>query len=129
MGMLMQLVNTSVDISKVLSKSHILTIASSRLMHIIAISCCIYARELDSSIIQRVVDSLYEQLVDILENKPTDVLLYMNQNSLNRLKSNYDKNLGNFLVFLRTLASSSTVQKILASKKWVDVLLIIITDK
>lgn len=92
----------------VLTKPQLLNISATRLIHIITIATCLHAKRVDLATVEEVVDKLFLQLVNITENGSSDRML------------------GDYLVFLRTLISEFTMQKLLATSKWIIALLSII---
>lgn len=102
-------------------KTYILAVASLRLMHIVAIFSCVHSRAVDTVTVERVVDKLYEQLLTIIENTSC--------NQSTDSFTSVDRMLGDYLVFLRCIASGSVVQKLLASNRWIIALLSIIKVK
>ncbi|KAL3866609.1 hypothetical protein ACJMK2_043893 [Sinanodonta woodiana] len=95
-----------------LSKQHlrtVLSVSSHRLIQIITVSIGMYAEHLGFGVIQAMLDLLWEQL-----QKYIDVTNFgsVSQNTV-----------ADFLVFLRRVGSSATVQSHLANKKWTSVLL------
>lgn len=92
----------------ILTKPQLLNVSATRLIHIITIATCLHAKRVDLATVEEVMDKLYLQLVNITENGSSDRML------------------GDYLVFLRTLISESTMQKLLATSKWVIALLSII---
>lgn len=128
MNTLMLLYNYSIVPNHVITKSQIVNVAALRLIHILAMSCCIHSKKVDSSTVKKVIQKMYDQLISILDNKPEN-LGNLSPNALNRFKSNYDRILGDYLVFLRTIASTSIIQKHLSTQDWTDTLLFTIGTK
>lgn len=93
-------------------------VAALRLLNIIAMSASIYSRQLDETVIQHLMDILHEQLNSLLDImlSPTKIV---NDGKL----LSYERNLGDFLVFIHYLASSKIIQKSLCCKKWTRSLL------
>lgn len=94
-------------------------IASLRLLNIIAMSCSLYTSQLDSSVIEQLMNTLREQLTGILQ-------IISNKESPQRTNIkilNYERNLGDFLVFIRCIASNKLIRYSLCSKKWTQSLL------
>lgn len=121
MTALMQMDNVQTVAYNSNKKSHILAVASLRLMHIIATLTCVHSKRVESLTVEKVVNKLYEQLLTIIENTSCDQVI----DSF----TSVDRMLGDYLVFLRCIASGSIVQKLLASNRWIIALLSIIKVK
>lgn len=96
-------------------------IASLRLLNIIAMSCSMHTFQLDPTVVEQLMDILHEQLTGILN-------VTVNKQSTTNNKAdgkllNYERNLGDFLVFVRCLASSKLIRNSLCSMKWTKSLL------
>lgn len=91
-------------------------VACLRLLNILAMSVSIHAKQLDSIVIDGMMDILHEQLNclldQILTSKISDCKIL-----------SYERNLGDFLVFIHHLASSKIIKNTLCSKKWTSSLL------
>lgn len=96
-------------------KTQTLPMASSRLMHVVAIFTSVHSKRVEPLTVQKVVNKLYEQLLAIIENT-------MSYDAVDRV-------LGDYLVFLRCIASGNAVQELLASNRWIVALLSIIKLK
>lgn len=129
MALLTQMCSWQVVPSMVISKGHTLNVASLRLLHILAMSCRVHAKCVDLCHIEKIIGTMYEQLQDILENNYSNYADVLKHFPFNRFIASYSRVLGDFLVFLRTVASSHIIQKILSTKKWIDALLSIVINK
>ncbi|KAK7862054.1 hypothetical protein R5R35_011478 [Gryllus longicercus] len=99
----------------------ILTVASMRLLHILAMSSGIHAHQLSRPIIESVVDLMLAQLEHILScTRPGT--------SRRELRS-AERQLGDFLVFVRRVASSSVLRTLLASRQWTQMLLTVVGQR
>ncbi|KAK9884642.1 hypothetical protein WA026_007479 [Henosepilachna vigintioctopunctata] len=112
-SMLMVLTQTS---SK--ENNNTLNISVTRLINIITISCCIHAKTLDLATLENVINKLHERLLHLttLYNECYGV-------SEVNFNTNSDRHLGDFLLLLRIISSNRVIQKLLATKKWIFVLL------
>lgn len=104
------------------TKTEMLSIASLKLIHILAMSCCINSKHLDSVSLEMIVNVLYEQFLKTLEIfdeccQSLDSGLFQWGN---------DRQMSDFLLFLRVVSSSSNIQRLLATKKWMYALLAIL---
>lgn len=108
MGVLTRLSSAPTLYGCVLTKPQLLNISATRLIHIVTIASCLHATKVDLSTVEEVVDKLYFQLVNITENGASDRML------------------GDYLVFLRTLISEGTMQKLFVASKWIIAFLSII---
>ncbi|CAH1979985.1 unnamed protein product [Acanthoscelides obtectus] len=115
--LLMQLVDINSISARLLSKSEILNAAALRLTHILAISCCVYSKKVDLATLENVVNILHEQFLKAMEafGESCEAL----SRTMYSPNGNSERNLGDFLVFLRIISSSDIIQKLLASKKWI----------
>ncbi|KAI8478441.1 putative E3 ubiquitin-protein ligase herc1, partial [Branchiostoma belcheri] len=111
--------------------SLVLQVASLRLLHILAVTTGTYADKLSGSVVSAMVDLLCSQMSSLLEAAG-------GQNVTGRKEESEDKPklstrqmrlaetaLGDFLVFLRRVASSRSVQLKMASRPWTNLLLTI----
>lgn len=119
---LMDMYNYLMVPKHIISKTQMLNVAALRLTHILAMSCCIHARDISAASVESVIDKLFLQFSNIVTNKPSLDHDQKNQSTFIRCKNNYDRLLGDFLVFLRMIASETLIQKYLAKKHWIDVL-------
>lgn len=108
MSVLTHLSNAPSIFGCVITKPQLLNVSATRLIHIITISTCLHAKNVDLNTVEEVADKLYLQLVNITENGSSDRLL------------------GDYLVFLRTLISEVVMQNLFATSKWIISLLSII---
>nr|CAI5839110.1 unnamed protein product [Callosobruchus analis] len=115
--LLMQLVDINSISTRLLSKSEILNVAALRLTHILAISCCVYSKKIDLATLENVVNILHEQFLKAMEafTESCEAL----SRTMYSPNGNSERNLGDFLLFLRIISSSDIIQKLLASKKWI----------
>lgn len=103
--------SSQVIVDRSITNNQVAAVASLRLMHIIAMFTSMFAKSIDITTTEKVVDKLYEQLLSIIEN------------TSGCEQSVADRILGDYLVFLRTVAGGSVVQKLLASNRWIVALL------
>ncbi|XP_021933596.1 probable E3 ubiquitin-protein ligase HERC1 isoform X3 [Zootermopsis nevadensis] len=117
-----------------------LAVASMRLLHILAMSCGMYAHHLDASVLESVVSLIHSQLEHILMSTQTSCTsVDANSDVCDRggVGNNYsrinkrelrasERSLGDFLVFVRRIASSRVLRKLLAGRKWTNTLLTIL---
>lgn len=75
-----------------------------------------YAYRLDVGVVESVVSLIHSQLEHILASAGTS-------DSGRRELRAAERNLGDFLVFVRRIASSRILRKLLAGKEWTDTLL------
>ncbi|KAK5649906.1 hypothetical protein RI129_000935 [Pyrocoelia pectoralis] len=113
----------------IITKSQTLNAASLRLMHIVAMSSRIHAKDLGISNVEKIVDTLYEELNYIIINNYSNLSQILKALPLKRFVTNYNRALGGFLVFLRTIAASDIIQTVLRRRKWIDILLSIVVSK
>ncbi|KAJ8960520.1 hypothetical protein NQ318_013805 [Aromia moschata] len=117
--LLTQLVNVDFASGRTRSKADVLNVAALRLIHILAMSCCINSSKIDLATLENVVNILHEQFIKTMEG--------FDESCQNPLYSgdaaNSERQLGDFLLFLRIISSSVIIQKLLASKKWIFALL------
>ncbi|VEN63492.1 unnamed protein product [Callosobruchus maculatus] len=115
--LLMQLVDINSISTRLLTKSEILNVAALRLTHILAISCCVYSKKIDLATLENVVNILHEQFLKAMEafTESCEAL----SRTMYSPNGNSERNLGDFLLFLRIISSSDIIQKLLASKKWI----------
>ncbi|KAK3583560.1 hypothetical protein CHS0354_026149 [Potamilus streckersoni] len=95
-----------------LSEQHlrtVLAVSSHRLVQIITVTIGMYAEHLGFGVIQTMLDFLWEQLQKYID--------------ITNLGSISQNTVADFLVFLRRVGSSASVQFHLANKKWTSVLL------
>ncbi|XP_057655201.1 probable E3 ubiquitin-protein ligase HERC1 isoform X1 [Diorhabda carinulata] len=106
------------------NRSEILSVAALRLTRILAISCTVHSKKIDSSTLENVINILHEQFIKTIE------VYEESCSNFGGVFSNFcnegDRSLGDFLLFLRIICSSQDVQKLLASKKWIFALLAIL---
>lgn len=117
MSALTHMYNSQLITGQTLSKSQVSAVASLRLMHVIATFTSIHAKRVDHVTVEKVVDKLYEQLLTIIEH--TSGSEHFSEHTSN----SSDRMLGDYLVFLRAIVSGYTVQKLLATNKWIVALL------
>ncbi|XP_069694063.1 probable E3 ubiquitin-protein ligase HERC1 isoform X1 [Periplaneta americana] len=116
----------------------VLSLASMRLLHILAMSCGMYAHRLDIAVIECVVSLIHSQLEHILvSTQPTSTSVDGNVDgesggtgsgncvSKRELRA-AERSLGDFLVFVRRIASSRVLRKLLAGREWTNTLLMIL---
>ncbi|KAJ8985352.1 hypothetical protein NQ317_008383 [Molorchus minor] len=65
--LLMQLVNVNGVSNHVMSKSDVLSVASLRLIHILAMSCCINSSKVDLGTLENVINILHQQFIKTME--------------------------------------------------------------
>ncbi|XP_060527187.1 probable E3 ubiquitin-protein ligase HERC1 [Cylas formicarius] len=100
------------------TKSEVLSVAALRLIHILAVSCCINSAGLDVGALEVVVHVLHERFVKATETFAEWCRGYDADAG--------DKQLGDFLLFLRVVASSRSIQRLLATKRWIYGLLAVL---
>nr|CAH7744976.1 unnamed protein product [Callosobruchus chinensis] len=115
--LLMQLVDINSISTRLLTKSEILNAAALRLTHILAISCCVYSKKIDLATLENVVNVLHEQFLKAMEAF-TESCEALSRTTYSP-NGNSERNLGDFLLFLRIISSSDMIQKLLASKRWI----------
>ncbi|XP_074033510.1 probable E3 ubiquitin-protein ligase HERC1 isoform X2 [Leptinotarsa decemlineata] len=119
--LLVQLVHVNTNFAKILSKSEILHVAALRLTRILAISCCIHSKKVDQSSLENVVNILHEQFIKTMESFDES-----HNFSNDSFPAGSERSLGDFLLYLRIISSSRTIQRLLASKKWIFAFLAIL---
>ncbi|KAG5885881.1 hypothetical protein JTB14_019144 [Gonioctena quinquepunctata] len=112
--LLMQLTNVHTHFSRVLNKSEILSVAALRLSRILALSCCIHSKKVDQSSLENIINIFHEQFIKTLEFFDESC-----QSFSSIFSSDSERYLGDFLLFLRIISSSHTIQRLLALKKWI----------
>ncbi|XP_031334464.1 probable E3 ubiquitin-protein ligase HERC1 isoform X1 [Photinus pyralis] len=113
----------------IITKSQTLNVASLRLMHIVAMSSRIHAKRVGVSNVEKIIDTLYEELNYITIHNYSNLFQVLKAVPLKRFVTNYNRALGGFLVFLRTIAANEIIQTVLRRRKWLDILLSIIVSK
>ncbi|XP_018567016.1 probable E3 ubiquitin-protein ligase HERC1 [Anoplophora glabripennis] len=108
-----------------LSKTEILNDAALRLIHIISVTSCLNAKKIDLATLENVLNILHSLFIKILEDFDENCQNFSSPQSSHILINN-GRQLGDFLLFLRTISSSQIIQKLLASKKWIFALLVIL---
>ncbi|GFS09340.1 HECT and RLD domain-containing E3 ubiquitin protein ligase family member 1, partial [Elysia marginata] len=107
-----------------LEPSHLTTllaVSSQRLLQIISVTVGMYSDRLSAGVIQSVIELLWKQLEEFLENKVT-VSLDGGGSSGQQLQAKMSS-LADFLVYLRHVMASKGVQKKLAEIRWVKCLI------
>lgn len=115
---LSEMVSVNTIQGRILSKSDILSIAASRLIHILAMASCVNSKRIDLVTLENVLNILHQLFIKLLEDFDEN-LQNISAYRSNNLFTNSGRQLGDFLLFLRTLSSSQIMQKLLASKKWI----------
>ncbi|KAF5282986.1 hypothetical protein FQA39_LY04857 [Lamprigera yunnana] len=126
MSLLSHLCNIYIAPNTVISKNQSLDVSSLRLMHILAMSSKIHAKEIGIVNVDKILNKMYEQLKELLENNLINVPKHF---PFNCFATNYRRTLGNFLVFLQTIASNEIIGTLLSTKKWIDSILSVVTSK
>ncbi|XP_035381674.1 probable E3 ubiquitin-protein ligase HERC1 isoform X2 [Electrophorus electricus] len=120
-----------------------LKVASTRLLQILAISTGTYADRLSPKVVQALLDLLCSQLKTLLwqtaasvtgpsaehQDKADDCADAHKDFRVLRKQHTAELHLGDFLVFLRRVVSSKSIQSKMASPKWTEVLLNIAAQK
>ncbi|XP_029961368.1 LOW QUALITY PROTEIN: probable E3 ubiquitin-protein ligase HERC1 [Salarias fasciatus] len=121
-----------------------LKVASTRLLQILAISTGTYADRLSPKVVQSLLDLLCSQLKNLLSQAGAAPLHAGKEEdnkedgeeserkdfrALVRKQHTAERHLGDFLVFLRRVVSSRSIQARMASPKWTEVLLNIAAQK
>lgn len=120
---LIQLINVGGNIGcQPYTKSEVLSIVSLRLIHILAMSCCVNSKNLDVVPLEIIVNVLHEQFLKTIEI--FDECCQTFDSSLFHWGN--DCQMRDFLLFLRIISSSSSIQRLLATKKWMYALLTIL---
>lgn len=109
----------------ILSKCDMLSIAALRLIHILATASCVNSKKIDLATLENVLNILHQLFIKILEDFNENFQNFSNYRNSNCLTSS-GKQLGDFLLFLRTISSSQIMKKLLASKKWIIALLAVL---
>ncbi|KAL1506224.1 hypothetical protein ABEB36_005622 [Hypothenemus hampei] len=112
---LMQLISTDNIGLYPYTKSEVLSIASLRLLHILATSCSINSKRLDLTPLEVIINGLHDHFLNISELFHE---CYQNFDK-NLFQWTNDRQLSDFLLFVRTICSSSNIQRLLATKKWI----------
>ncbi|XP_050402259.2 probable E3 ubiquitin-protein ligase HERC1 [Patella vulgata] len=125
--------NTLSPIQGCLSTNHltaILQVSSLRLLQIIAVTTGTYADKLSTSVTQVILELLWKQLQNILQTANPDLVFNSVCSNITE-KTILDQRdlisaqtgVGDFLVFLRRVAASSTIQQQMCTSRWVETLL------
>uniref|UniRef100_T1JES7 HECT-type E3 ubiquitin transferase n=1 Tax=Strigamia maritima TaxID=126957 RepID=T1JES7_STRMM len=134
--------SSSSTMTAITTSSHlntVLQVSSMRLLQILAVTSGTYADKLNLDIIENIVELLRSQLMKLLEDvcgsdliegklkcikaaecEPNEKVL---SNYFDKKKKIAEVCLGDFLVFVRRVATLQKVQKLLASRKWTRLLL------
>ncbi|KAK4883685.1 hypothetical protein RN001_007004 [Aquatica leii] len=113
----------------IITKNQALSVASLRLMHILALSSQIHAKQIGIINVEKILDKMYDQLKEILSNNYSNLADMLKHFPFNRFLTNYTRALGDYLVFLQTLASNYIIRSLLSNQKWIDAILSIIISK
>ncbi|XP_017786874.1 PREDICTED: probable E3 ubiquitin-protein ligase HERC1 isoform X2 [Nicrophorus vespilloides] len=119
LGILIKMFNYLSVPSQIVSKSQMLNVSALRLSHILAMSCSIYCKRLDTATVDTLIDKLLMQFKNIIQWKPN-----LNECNSHEVyawnKESYDRILGDFLVFLRTISMNKTLQRSFSKRSWID---------
>ncbi|ESP05641.1 hypothetical protein LOTGIDRAFT_181433 [Lottia gigantea] len=138
--------NTLSPMQGCLSASHlsaILQVSSLRLLQIISVTTGAYADKLSNNVIQAILELLWKQLQNILQLANPDLVC---ESVCSNITGNYKKkcifvektlsdhrdlisaqtSVGDFLVFLRRVAVSTTIQEHMCTSYWIQALLNIV---
>ncbi|KAF5301595.1 hypothetical protein FQR65_LT08900 [Abscondita terminalis] len=121
--------NIYVAPNTVVTKSQSLGVASLRLMHILAMSSQIHAKQIGMLNVEKILNKMHDQLKEILTNNYSSSADVLKHFPFNRFVMYYTRALGDYLVFLQTVASNHIIRSLLSSKKWIDAVLSIIVNK
>ncbi|XP_030752542.1 probable E3 ubiquitin-protein ligase HERC1 [Sitophilus oryzae] len=119
---LMQLVNIGNFGFQPYTKSEILTMASLRLIHILAMSCCINSKNIDIAPLEIIIGVLHNQFLKTIEIFDECCQDFVSQ----AFQWGNERHMGDFLLFLRVISSGSNIQRLLATKKWIYAFLTIL---
>ncbi|GAB1606906.1 hypothetical protein Ahia01_000973300, partial [Argonauta hians] len=104
-----------------LQLNSMLQLGCQHLLQIVAVGTGMYADRLSDGVIQNVVDLLWKQLEKLLSSAvsqdKTATMAHQQESCPSQIA------IGDFLVFLRRIAASVSIQSRLACSKWTDVLL------
>ncbi|XP_019763936.2 probable E3 ubiquitin-protein ligase HERC1 isoform X1 [Dendroctonus ponderosae] len=119
---LMQMVDMSIVGIYACTKTEVLSVASLRLIHILAMSSCIHSKPLEVAPLAIIVNVLYEQFLKTIE-----IFKECCQSlGTGAFQSGNDRQMGDFLLFLRTIASSISIQRLLGTESWISALLTVL---
>ncbi|KAJ1527946.1 hypothetical protein ONE63_007879 [Megalurothrips usitatus] len=119
--------STSIATSRLLTwdrPSITLAHASTQLLHILAMSCTMYACKLDQDIVEKVVDLIYLQLEQSVLSIMPSKLSSMSSSEI----AACERTLGDRLLFVRRVACSKRMRSLLASYKWTSLFLQILSQ-
>ncbi|XP_068081364.1 probable E3 ubiquitin-protein ligase HERC1 [Anabrus simplex] len=103
------------------SSVDVLTMASMRLLHILAMSCGIHAYRIPRPVVESVVNLMHSQLEHILSHAGPSV-------SRRELRA-AERSLGDFLVFVRRVSSSHVMRRMMATRQWTQTLLTVVGQR
>ncbi|XP_018324237.1 probable E3 ubiquitin-protein ligase HERC1 isoform X2 [Agrilus planipennis] len=130
MPLLKNICNFQLMSSSIINKRQTLNVACKRLLYILAISCCLHSKKLEASVIENVVDQLYEQFDALIGNNNfLNVAEVLKHFPYNRIMSSYSRTLGDFIVFLRTMAASKSIQRLIGTPRWINKLVSLLESK
>ncbi|KAE8748468.1 hypothetical protein FOCC_FOCC004763 [Frankliniella occidentalis] len=98
--------------------------ASTQLLHVLAMSCTMYASKLDHDIVAKTVDLIYLQLEQSVQSTLPNGITNLTSSEI----AVCERTLGDRLLFVRRVACSRRMRILLASHKWTDLLLLILSQ-
>ncbi|CAH0559022.1 unnamed protein product [Brassicogethes aeneus] len=113
--LLTKLTRTNKTINDFSTKHDLVNVATVRLIHVLALSCSIYSKKIDTTVLEKVIDILHSEFLEILDIF-SDTLV---KNTMQDMPRDGVRSLGDFLLFLRVISSSRNIQQLLASNKWI----------
>ncbi|XP_050295909.1 probable E3 ubiquitin-protein ligase HERC1 isoform X2 [Anthonomus grandis grandis] len=108
------LVQNLMQLVKIVVQNDMLSISSLRLIHILGVSCCIHSKKLDIIPSEIILNVLHDQFLKVTKIHEECCQSFDG----NVPKACDDRQMSDFLLFLRVIASSGHFQRLLVTKRW-----------